>query len=489
LKLAENILLERLALQFSDGVDSKTLATFRENNREALNFLEVNGRSVVPKMLDDADDLANQLDILKTLRRKEAGNQITELVNNNQLDLQGLSVDDYLDYIGQRRRRISEDNNFAEVIKADPGYATKGLFDRVLNSSNNQPKTALNEFLSLVRGNRQAEKGLQASIIGELFRRSTTKPLASNEALIKQTGDRGATAFDPAEFRNLMANPRIRMMLQEAFPDNPALLDGLDEVARVAFETSTFTRGSARMTAAIDPQSALSTEAWSNLGRILGLWTAARVGFVNALVAAGAGARFTTKLGKNVTGNKIKDILIEAALDPEEAVKLARKTSDLGDGFFKTLAQGAIDIVASPYTVPTRRPAATAPVLIRSEEELDEETRIGPQSSIRPALGSRSLASRMPGGPPVDGSMLAQARPLDRQQFAAATPPGLDRQQFAAATPPGLDRQQFAAATPQGAPPQERREVLQGMADMGMPLFANKGGLASLQRKPRQMVH
>jgi len=32
--------------------------------------------------------------------------------------------------------------------------------------------------------------------------------------------------------------------------------------------------------------------------------------------------------------------------------------------------------------------------------------------------------------------------------------------------------------------------MLQGMDDMGLELFtANKGGLASLQKKPRQMVH
>jgi hypothetical protein len=459
LKLAEGIILERLALRFPDGVDSKSLATFRDNNREALKFLKDNDRPVVPKMLDDADVLADRLDILRTLRKEDTRKQLTELVNNNQLDLQGLSVDDYLDYIGQRRRLFSEKNALAEILEADPGRAVEGLFTRVLNPKNTHPLKDLREFLSLVRGSRQAERGLQASIIGQLFKRSTTR----DEALIRQTGDIHASAFDPVKFREDMSNPRIRALIQEAFPDNGEILQGLTDVARVAFETSTFTRGGARMSAAIDPQAALSMEAWSNLGRILGLQVADRIGFINSLVAAGAGARFTTKLGKNVTGNKIKDILIEAALFPEKAVELARKTSELGDGFLKTLAKALIDTVSAPVTVPTRRPAATAPILIRGGEELDEETRIGPQSSIRPALGSRSLAFPMPGGPPVDGSMLAQARPLDRQQFAAATP--------------------------QGAPPQERREVLQGMADMGMPLFANKGGLASLQRKPRQMVH
>jgi len=375
LKLAEGIILERLALRFPDGVDSKSLATFRDNNREALKFLKDNDRPVVPKMLDDADVLADRLDILRTLRKEDTRKQLTELVNNNQLDLQGLSVDDYLDYIGQRRRLFSEKNALAEILEADPGRAVEGLFTRVLNPKNTHPLKDLREFLSLVRGSRQAERGLQASIIGQLFKRSTTR----DEALIRQTGDIHASAFDPVKFREDMSNPRIRALIQEAFPDNGEILQGLTDVARVAFETSTFTRGGARMSAAIDPQAALSMEAWSNLGRILGLQVADRIGFINSLVAAGAGARFTTKLGKNVTGNKIKDILIEAALFPEKAVELARKTSELGDGFLKTLAKALIDTVSAPVTVPTRRPAATAPILIRGGEELDEETRIGPQ--------------------------------------------------------------------------------------------------------------
>ena len=74
-----------------------------------------------------------------------------------------------------------------------------------------------------------------------------------------------------------MSNPRVRSLLQGAFPDNPQLLDGLDSVAKVAFETSVFTKGGSNMSGSIDPNSAVSTEAWSNLGRILGLQVADRI--------------------------------------------------------------------------------------------------------------------------------------------------------------------------------------------------------------------
>jgi len=424
LEIAESILLERLALRFPDGVDSKSLGTFRDKNREALKFLKDNGRDEVPKMLDDADVLANRLDILNSLRRDKTRNQLTELVKNDQLDLQGLSIDDYLDYIGQRRRRFSEGNAFAEVIKADPGHATEGLFDRILDPGNKQPKTALNEFLSVVRGDRQAERGLQASIIGELFRRSTTR----TGELVRITGDAAASAFDPTKFRELMSNPRIRSMIQEAFPDNGEILKGLTDVSVVAFETSNFTKGSRALATALDPQNAVSMEAWGNLGRILGLQVADRIGFINALMAAGAGGRLTTRLGKDVTGNRIKDILIEAAIYPENSVALARKASEVKDGFvfwLKQLAKGMIDTVKAPVTVPLRRPAATSTILRYGEQQRDEYGRqkIEPIPEIIPSAeppvpplfptgGGASL--QVPS--PREGTRLAQIDPFTMQR-------------------------------------------------------------------------
>ena len=360
LQVAESILLERLALSFSDGVDTKSLDSFRSRNKEAIQFLENNGRPDIPSLLTDADGLAAQLDALKVLRNDKTRRQLTELVNSGQLDLKGLSIDDYLEYIGQRRSRISEENAFSEVINAEAGYGAELLFDQVINPGNKTPKSSLNEFLSLVRGNRQAEKGLQASIIGELFKRSLTR----DDALGRQVQDVSAAAFDPVKFRELISNPRVRTLIQEAFPDNAELLPGLEKMAAGAFETSNFTRGRAGSTR-IDPQSAISMEAWYNLGRIAGLQFAEKVSFVNSLVAAGAGSRMFGKIGKNITGNKIKDILINAALDPEIAVGLTRKTSQ-ADGFFRSLARAAIDTV----TLRGLRPGAAGAFLCAERKKL-----------------------------------------------------------------------------------------------------------------------
>jgi hypothetical protein len=414
LKIAEDIILERLALQFPDGVDSKILDDFRTKNGQAIKFLENNGRNRVPEMLNNADDLAETIRVLNNLIRDKTKRQLTELVNSRILDLQGLKVDDYLDYIGQRRRRLAEENAFAGVIKADPGYAAKTLFDRVLDPGNNQPQTSLQEFLSVVRGNKQAENGLKSSIVGQLFALSTTRldPAASG-ALFRQTGDPAASAFDPTKFRELIQNPRIRNMLLEVFPDNDALLKGLDDMAAVAFETSNFTRGSPRMAGAVDPQSSLSLEAWSNLGRIAGLQAAERIGFLNSLMAAGMFGRGFKKLGKSITGVKIKDIVVEAALDPRKAVQLADRTANVMDGFWLTFAKGLIDTVNVPGTI-AKRPAAAVQTLKRGEEELDQDTRIGPHSSVQPAgpPNRRMVSNLPPPRAPSQASMLSQVNPV-----------------------------------------------------------------------------
>ena len=463
LQVAESILLERLALSFSDGVDAKSLDSFRTRNKEAIQFLENNGRGDVPSLMTDADGLATQLDALKTLRNDKTRRQLTELVNSGLLDLKGLNIEDYVDYIGQRRNRLSQENAFSEVINAEAGRGAELLFDQVISPGNKSPKGSLNEFLSLVRGNRQAEKGLQASIIGELFKRSTTATdPALRGALIKQTGDSAASAFDPTKFRELISNPRIRSLIQEAFPNNSELLPGLEKMAVSAFETSNFTSGGVGGNR-IDPQAALSMEAWSNLGRIAGLQFAERVGFINALMAAGAGGRMFGKIGKTITGNKLKDILINAALDPEIAVGLAMETSQ-SDGFFRSLARAAIDTV----TARGLRPGAVTPVLKRGEEELDGEAgRLSLEDDYR--LGrpfvyrDNRIRYAKENAPPLEIDVRRpRARPPERYQPGRGPVRGSTLGQ--------------TSALGSRLPGQSSQGTLAGLSQLGMPLFAAHGG-------------
>jgi hypothetical protein len=386
LGLAENVLLERMALQFTGGVDSKSLDSFRQENRSVINFLESNGRSIVPRLLTKADGLTEQVSVLNNLLRDKARTQLTELVNNGSISLNGSTIDDYVDYLGFRRKQYAEDSMFAQVIKADPGEAVRKLFDMVTDANNAQPQTQIKEFLSILGDNKPAQNGFKSSVIAELFRRSTTK----TDSLQVTVGDIRASAFDPVSFREVMANPKVRTIIQEVFPDNPNLLDGLDRLAEVAFEPGLMTRRGGGVETKIEIQDSLNMEAWGNLGRILGLQAAERVGFINSLVAAGAGARYLRGVGKNITGNVIKDIVIEAALTPQKAVDLSRTTLDLGTGFVDTFAKFLVDIPNVPKAVYRgfqKRPGAASRFTKETlEEAFDEEYTPVDQSSAPPGL-------------------------------------------------------------------------------------------------------
>ncbi len=450
LKLAESIILERLALDFPDGVDSNRLQSFRKNNKVAIKFLEDNGFNSVPDLLNNADGLALQLDVLANLRRDKTKRQLTELVESGSLDLEGLKIDDYLDYIGQRRKRISEKNAFSEVLNSDPGRAVGSLFDRVLGSGNSRPKQDMQEFMSIVRGNKQAEKGFQASVLGQLFERS----LSRSDLLIKETGDSSFQAFDPVKFRELIGDPRVRTILLEAFPDNGDLLGNLDNMAKVAFETSNFTQGG-KLAGGVNPAEAVNLSGWGFLGRVAALGAADSTRTVNALWAGAAGSKVGQTLGLRVTGSKIKDILIDAALNPDKGAALVLRASDQRSGLANALRRAAIDVVDV-----SGRPASRLAITKRAEEELDDD----------PPPVQRRLAPVNTQAPPfiVPGSVLNQVNPTG----------GAPVQQAAlAAQGPG---------SPQVA---ERGQSIFGMND---PVFAASGGhitgIMAVKPKPRQMV-
>ena len=468
LDLAENILLERLALKLEGGVDSAKLDSFRSEHKAIIDFLKKNGRETVPGWLANTEDAAAHASVLNTLLADTTKRHLTELVKSGQIDLQNMTMDDYLGYIKDMRQRAVRSEAVETVFNAEPGQAVEALFRRVLSRDNTTPKTDVQEVLVAVRNNKAAEEGFKAAFIGNLFKKATVDP----DALRRIEGDIQASAFDPVEFRNLMKDDRIRMMITQIFPDNPHLLDGLTELSLAAFEPGLFTKRSVAGAGEIDIQDALSMEAWSNLGRILGLGVAKGIGFINALVAAGAGSRYLRSVGKKVTGNVIKDIVVEAALNPRRALELTKKSATQIDTFREALARGIIDSLNVPGAVLQgirRRPGAASEIITEPVEELDEDTDRfkqikpyvpppewpilrGDQSSARPTQPPSRRVASAPVGSPIGASILSQTNVLAPQTSAQT---------------------------------KQRGQDVFGALD---PVFANKGGIVSIPRKPRQLV-
>jgi len=456
LDIAEDILLERLALTFPKEIDPRALEGFRQKHKAVLDFLENNDRSVVPKLMNDAEGLAEQVSVINNLLSDKTRRKLDQLVNSGQIDLQGGGIDDYIKYIGERRQRVADNVALNDALKAEPGQFVDNLVTRVLSSDT--PKKDVQEALSVLRGNKAAEDGFKASFIANFFGRSTTR----SPRLQTQVGDIAASVFDPGKFKELLGNPKFRRMITEIFPDNPELLKGLDELGTVAFETGVYTTGPGKGGfAQIKVEDALNMEAWGNLGRILGLGVAARVNFVNSLVAAGAGARYLRSVGKNITGNIIKDIVVNAALDPALAVKLAQRTGGQIDTFLGTITKGLIDVVNVPGAVVrgvVKRPGASMEILTDPDVEAIDEDLADEAALVPQGPPARQVAALAPPRPVAAGSILSQTSPVGRPLPAQGP------------------------ASP---------ETLTRLSQVGLPLFQsmNKGGLLSAKpRKGRQLV-
>ena len=183
------------------------------------------------------------------------------------------------------------------------------------------------------------------------------------------------------------------------------------------------------------------------------------------------------KIGKTITGNKIKDILINAALDPEIAVGLAKKTSQ-SQTWLNELAKAAIDAINVPGAI-ARRPGYAVPVLKRGEEEFDDEE--GPQAYLRPLSAPVSqVASNIPAPRAPSAAPRAPSAASTLSQVSPVGPPLL-AQGSAPMAQGTMARGQkiFGANDPIFRP--IFRAAHGGYAD-------KKSGIMSLKCKPQQIV-
>ena len=496
LELGENIILERLALTFPEGVDSKGLERFRQANKSAIKFLEDNDSMVVPNMIRDADEATARVKIYNDLIGDKTRATLNELVDSGQLSLGGLSVDDYVTYLGKRRVRSAQSHAFADVLDADPGRATEKLFDTILNPNNAQPRQNINEFLTIVGGNKAAEDGLKAAIFSEIFRRSTVK----SPQMARELGDVTAKVFDPAKFSELISNERTRSLIREVFPDNPVLLEGLDIMSLSAFEASPIMKQLA--SGNFDASAALELEMWGNLGRMLGLGAADMIPFVNSLVAAGAGARYLTQAGRDITGNVIRDAVIDAALNPKTAALFMQTSNKAADPVFRETIYpwlvDSINLKKGFERVVTEAPGATSKAVLeieldrREQEKARREERIKEyQEKIQSEKEDQSAAALTEEGPnyvmlrepprsrPYAMLSAPRATAPTAQATATQAPVTPERLEQARLIDPAFFGNMYAA---------KNGGYIDAGAGSGMGRLERSKGIMSIKRKGRQLV-
>jgi len=153
--------------------------------------------------------------------------------------------------------------------------------------------------------------------------------------------------------------------------------------------------------------------------------------------------------------------VIEAALNPRKALELAKTSATQLDTFTEVAVRGLIDSLNVPgaiFQAGRKRPGVALEVFTEPVEDVDEAVP-GPQTSVLPAQPRSRRAATTPIGSPIGSSILSQTNVLG--------PP-----------PPAQGQ-----ASLQGT--RERGQQVFGPLDR---VFANKGGIVSIKRKPRQLV-
>jgi len=261
-------------------------------------------------------------------------------------------------------------------------------------------------------------------------------------------------------------------LIHKTYADNPEhgakLLEALDKVVKGIGDVS-----SGRIRNLQDMADFAQTELFTNFGRAFALAGAKATGFINELYAAGAGGRIFRRLGEALTGNILDDMLILAAKNENVLLNFLE---DISGSRVKQKMRS--DILGTLYTLVMNdlnpldmfrrsvgRGGAGLELLTEPVEERED------RESIRQLRFGSPTASLQMEPSPVQ---VARAEPntasvLNKSLFDYASP-ALSNNMASAQTDP--------TTLAEG-------QKLFGATD---PVFANKGGIVSLRKKPRQMV-
>ena len=283
---------------------------------------------------------------------------------------------------------------------------------------------------------------------------------------------RDVTVWDPAALSGMANDARFGRLLGELYGDGGAeTFRQFAEGARLQSIIGDSATPGVRM------RDLVSDEWAGNLGRVAGGWVAQRTP-ISSLVLTGVGRRYSMAAIANVRGNAVDLLLVDFLMNPKLAdaaiTKYPVRPPNANDDPASRIKLWAQKKFIDDNARRIERIGRTPSVLYEigdpykyegSAEETDQ------QSSLELAPPTMALSNRMPPPRPrVSGSSLDRVNPL---QFAAASPPP----------------QQFAGASTSGPP---NPEIMAGLDQLGMPLFASKGGLASIKKKKKksqQMVY
>jgi len=225
-------------------------------------------------------------------------------------------------------------------------------------------------------------------------------------------------------------------------------------------------------------QDTASTEWAGNIGRILGGVVANLVTVINSLVATGVGRRAAVQAVGNLRGKAVERLIVDYLMNPELAMAAIEKFPRVSPAANKRMRDRILHWAKETFINKNARFMKQFPGLPgniyelmdpKNYELIDEAYAAKQHAAATPEpRPRRRVTSIEPSRPRARSSILNQTNVVGPQAFLQ--------------TP--------QASAPQGPSPTGRasQKTLTDLDQMGMPFFANKGGIVSIPRKPRQLV-
>jgi|TARA_R110002124_G_scaffold80892_13_gene213926 hypothetical protein len=513
--IVEGVLWDRFSrLHDTAGFDTAAAKQFIANNQDAITWLEKaknrgkgDGDTKWESPFRDINAAEETVLILNQLKPDNIDNTLKQMreagafAEGTSLTESGLRAT--LEQAATRQKNLAA----FQVFTGGTSIEVQGrkFVDSVLDSDN--AAQLIDEVLHVLKqgeledGTNPSLKGFQdivSQTIHSRIRSSGGDGTAVGEIAERMNAHFGTTAgkgeiklYDYTKLRNLLdpdkpQSSQFRTLLDKVY-GGPAW-EALHGDVTPSDYFSKFANNAAEQQMIFSPaalenvpaQMQLSYELIGTFGRVAGLWGLGKTGLINALVAAGIGRRAAISVAQNMRQSGVERLIWEGLADPELAVALMKKHGKLTSSEKGNLLQRLYKIGETQVwdrnlekinNALEDKPGVIMEILKNVGDP--GAPLYAPEQSPEDRRGKRGLGiydpnydpytyRAKPGASlkPSPASVLNQVDPLGGSQLTAAAPPGTSQPDTAAR-----------------------------LEQLGLPLFAAKGGIASIKpKKARQMV-
>ena len=475
IKLIRDTLWERFRIfGTGDTFNSAAASQWLENNGSALDWLKkATGKDT------GFEDLVSAERVVKSINNATAKN-LDKTVKTMREDGAFNDVFTEEGFRGLVKEAAKRESNIlsAGVFLGSPDPMALGQNFLKSYLGGPDPQDLLRDTMRVLKngaledGSNPALEGFKLAVAEAIIGRALTSGgggtrAAKEAARLSESLGTTVKLWDPEALSGISQDVRFNRLLGELYgKDAPELLRKISEGARLQTPIS----GAA--TPGVKNLDRISDEWAGNLGRVIGGFISGfKVVPVSGLVMTGIGRRYGKAAVSEIRGSAVDKLIIDYLMNPElmkaAITKFPIASPNANDSLRRRAALWAHQRFIGDNARRIERIGKAPGVLY----EVGEPTKYEDLETTLPRTSPRAArqSSLGPSNPPVSESTLAQVSPLGSNLFQGMNP----QASGGAPIPPGPSQPDTAARLEQ----------------LGLPLFAAKGGIVSIKpKKARQMV-